>query len=110
MMPTSALELAFFRLFLISFDASPFSRVRALAAPASSPVSPRTHHHAVAPQAPSARTTWPGPTCWLCEDGVLHETILEVGNRRAKAYKKHAVFFGGRDMSTAVSSLPEPAA
>ena len=28
------------------------------------------------------------PTCWLCEDG----TILEVGNRRAKAYEKHLFY------------------
>ena len=74
--------------FLLSFDAAAVTRVRALAAPASSPVPPRTRHHAVAPQAKVSEDDMRRPTCWLCEDG----TILEVGNRRAKAYEKHLFY------------------
>ena len=44
--------------------------------------------HAVAPQAKVSEDDMRRPTCWLCEDG----TILEVGNRRAKAYEKHLFY------------------
>ena len=54
----------------------------------SSSVPPRTRHHSVAPQAKVSEDEMRRPTCWLCEDGVLHETIII----NAKAYEKHLIY------------------